>query len=133
MIALDTNVLVRFLADDDPAQSPVAAAIIEGAAERDESLFVSDVVLVETAWVLSRAYGISRAALAEVVQRLADARHVAMRDPDTARRAANAYASGKAEFTDYFIGELARDAGCDHVVTFDRALWREPAFARARA
>ena len=132
MIALDTNVLVRFLANDDPVQSPIAAAIIEEAAERDEELFVSDVVLVETAWVLSRAYHVSRSALADIVQRLADARHIAVRDVDTVRRATAAFAAGKAEFADYFIGEHAREAGCEHVVTFDRALWREPTFARAR-
>jgi len=133
VIGLDTNVLVRFLANDDATQSPVAAAIIEGAAERDEALFVSDVVLVEAAWVLSRVYQVPRGTLADILQRLADARHVSMRDADTVRRAAAAFAAGKAEFADYFIGELARKAGCEHVVTFDRALWREPAFTRPRA
>jgi predicted nucleic-acid-binding protein len=133
VIGLDTNVLVRFLANDDPTQSGIAAAVIEGATERGVALFVSDVVLVETAWVLSRAYGVTRAALADIVQRLADARHVTMRDADTVRRAVAAFAGGKAEFADYFIGELAREAGCQYVVTFDRALWREPAFTRAKA
>lgn len=133
MIALDTNVLVRFLAEDDPAQARIAAAIIEGAADRDESLFLSDIVITETTWVLARAYKVSRSTLADIVHRLADARHIAMRDENVVRRAATGYAKGKGDFADYFIRELARASGCEHVVTFDRTLWREEGFARARA
>ncbi|MEP7345084.1 MAG: type II toxin-antitoxin system VapC family toxin [Gemmatimonadaceae bacterium] len=130
MIALDTNVLVRFLAQDDPVQARIAAEIIEGAADRDESLFLSDVVIAETAWVLTRAYKVTRKALADILLRLADARHIEMRDDDIVRRAATAFAAGRGDFADYFIRELSLESGCDQVVTFDRALWRE-GFARA--
>ncbi len=133
MIALDTNVLVRFLAQDEPAQARIAAEIVEGAADRDETLFLSDVVIAETAWVLTRAYKVSRSALADILHRLADARHIEMRDDDIVRRAATAFAKGKGDFADYLVRELSRESGCDHVVTFDRALWREEGFARAQA
>lgn len=131
MIALDTNVLVRYLAQDDPAQARVVSDIIERAAEQDAPLFLSDVVIVETSWVLARAYKVSRSSIADVLHRLADARHVEMRDDDSVRRAAAAYAKGKGDFADYFVRELSRDAGCDEVLTFDRTLWREDGFRRA--
>ena len=132
MIAIDTNVLVRYLVQDDAAQARIASAIIDGVAEADDEIFVSDVVLVETAWVLGRAYDVRRSTLAEVVLRLADARHVVLRDDALVRRAVGAFASGKGDFADYFARELAREAGCDELVTFDRALWREPGFTRAK-
>lgn len=56
MIALDTNLLVRFLVEDDKAQSAKAARLVESAVARNQTLFVSDIVLCETVWVLLSAY-----------------------------------------------------------------------------
>ncbi len=61
MIGLDTNVLVRFLVEDDAEQAVRAKGVVRRAIERDEKLFVSDVVVCELAWVLERAYGLGRA------------------------------------------------------------------------
>jgi predicted nucleic-acid-binding protein len=133
MIAVDTNVLVRYLAQDDPDQARIAEAIIDGAAERDDTLFVSDVVLAETAWVLTRTYRVSRSTLAEIVHRLADARHVAFRNDDRVRVVAIAFAQGSGDFADYLVRELAHEAGCSRVATFDRTLWKEEGFERATA
>ena len=60
MIGLDTNILARYLAQDDPKQSPRATKLIERAIAADEPLFINHIVLCELAWVLTRAYGFTR-------------------------------------------------------------------------
>lgn len=131
MIALDTNVLVRFLVDDDVQQSGRAAAIVQSAIDAQQSLFVSDVVLCEVVWVLDRAYGVTRAEIAATLGRLLFARHLAFGAVEVLRRALAGFKSGRGNFADYVIREHALEAGCDAVVTFDRALLREPGFRRA--
>jgi predicted nucleic-acid-binding protein len=128
MIALDTNVLVRFLVEDDKQQTARAARVIQGATERDESLFVSDIVLCELVWVLSSSYKTSRTAIAATLGRLVQARQLAFADSERVRRATDAYVSGGGDFADYLIREHARDAGCSAVATFDRALLKEHLF-----
>ena len=128
MIALDTNVLVRFLVEDDKAQSAKAAKLVERAAARDETLFVSDVVICETVWVLLSAYEVSRAEVGDILGQLFRATHLSLRDVDGLMRALEAFVAGKGDYADYVIKQHARAAGCDNVVTFDRALLKEAGF-----
>lgn len=128
--ALDTNVLVRFLVEDDATQAAAAAAVVERAVAADEPLFVSDIVLCETVWVLAGSYRVPRAEILAVLRDLLRARHLAFASPDQITRALDAFGKGKGEFADYLIREHARTAGCDTVVTFDRALLNERGFAR---
>lgn len=128
MIALDTNVLVRFLVQDDPAQSARAAKLIERAVARNEALFVSDLVLCETVWVLLSAYRVPRAEVADLLAQVLKASHLAFRDAEALLRALRAFVRGKGDFTEYVIREHALIAGCDDVATFDRALLKEKGF-----
>lgn len=128
MIALDTNVLVRFLVEDDKAQSAKAAKLVERAAARDGTLFVSGVVICETVWVLLSAYEVSRAEVGDILGQLFRATHLSFRDVDGLMRALEAFVAGKGDYADYVIKEHARAAGCDNVVTFDRALLKEAGF-----
>lgn len=128
MIALDTTVLVRYLVEDDARQTALAAALIDRAIREDQLLFISDVVLCETVWVLSGAYGFAQAQIAAVVRDLLRAKHLAFSVPDQLTRAHAAYAAGKGDFADYLVREHARGAGCDEVATFDKVLLRERGF-----
>ena len=130
MIGLDTNVLVRFLVEDDAGQAARAKNVVQHAIERDERLFVSDVVMCELAWVLERAYGLGRAELTETLRALLSAKHLTMGNADVLARALAAHGSGRGGFPDYVIRETARGAGCQTVATFDKALLREPGFER---
>ena len=130
MIGLDTNVLVRFLVEDVAEQAARAKGVVRRAIERDEKLFVSDVVVCELAWVLERAYGLGRAELAETLRSLLSVKHLAIGNADLLERALAAYGDGRGGFPDYVIGEIARDAGCRVVATFDKALLREAGFER---
>lgn len=125
MLALDTNVLVRFLVEDDEVQTARAAKLVAHAVRRGEPLFVADVVLCETVWVLRASYEFDRQEIADVLQRVLKAAHLTFADSDALKRAAEAFAHGKGDFADYVIREQARAAGCDRVATFDHALLRE--------
>jgi predicted nucleic-acid-binding protein len=128
MIAPDTNVLVRFLVEDDPAQTARASALVERAVAAGEQVFVAEVVLVETVWVLARAYRLPRNAIVEALRKLVAARHVALAAPERVVRALVAYAAGPGDFSDYLVREDAVEHDCRLLVTFDRALHGQPGF-----
>lgn len=118
MIGLDTNVLVRYLVQDDPDQSALASAVIEDLDEGRRG-FLSLVVLVELHWVLRRAYGVGAAEVLDVLDRLLRARELLVQDADLVRRAWRR-AKGGADFPDALIAELGDAAGCEVTVTFDQ-------------
>jgi predicted nucleic-acid-binding protein len=126
--ALDTNVLVRFLVEDDKAQSARAAKLVERTVAAGRSLFVSDVVLCEVVWVLASCYRVSTSEIVGTLRRLLHAKHLAFDAPDRLAAALDAFEQGRGDFADYLIREHARSAGFDEVATFDRALLKEPGF-----
>jgi predicted nucleic-acid-binding protein len=128
VIALDTNVLVRYLVEDDRAQTAAAAALIERSVAEDKACFVSGIVLCETVWVLTVSYRVPRREVGAILRELLRARHLAFDSPDQLARALEAFTRGRGDFADYLIREQARAAGCRTVATFDRALLGEPGF-----
>jgi predicted nucleic-acid-binding protein len=129
MFALDTNLIVRLLVEDDVAQSGRAAKLVRKAIDRSEQLFVSDIVMCEVVWVLRSGYGFGRTEIADVLQHLLRATHLAFASSGSLKRAAEPYGRGRGDFSDYVIREHARTAGCERVATFDRALLKEEHFA----
>jgi predicted nucleic-acid-binding protein len=130
MIALDTNVVVRFLVEDDPKHGERASALIRTAIAAGDRLFVAQVVVCELVWVLESAYALARAEIVPVLRGLIAAEHLELETADAIRRAVDAYANGRGDLADYLIREQAQAAGCSGVATFDRALLREPNFVR---
>lgn len=128
-LALDTNVLVRYLVEDDERQTRAAAALVDRAIAAGEPLFVSDLVLCETVWVLAGSYLVPRAEIGATLRDLVRAKHLEFATVDLLARAVEAFAQGKGDFADYVIREHARAAGYELVATFDRALLREQGFA----
>ena len=118
MIGLDTNVLVRYLVQDDAIQSPKATACIESfTAERRG--FVSLTALVELVWVLSSCYEMDKDGLIRVIDTLLRTNYLAVEQPDTAWRAVHLFRLSKADFEDCLIACSCRAAGCDEILTFD--------------
>ncbi len=128
--ALDTNVLVRYLTMDDPEQGRRAEALIDGGAEGGARFFVAQVVLCELVWVLTRTFGFARPQIAAALSGILGGAQFIVEDADLARRALQRYAAGSADFADYLIAERARQAGCQEVATFDKALLREEGFTQ---
>jgi predicted nucleic-acid-binding protein len=125
---IDTNVLVRFLTEDDPAQARKAAAWIRTVAGRHEKCFISPIVLCELAWVLRGAYDVSKADLITTLDRLLATSQFVIGDKDVIRSAIAAYRAGRGDFADYVIGAAHVEDGCEKTVTFDRRLRDAPAF-----
>ena len=118
MTGLDSNVLLRYLTQDDAAQAARATRLIERELSERAPGFISLVVLVETCWVLKRIYGVTPAEISTTVRDLLDTRQLTIE-----RRAAVARAlerAGAGNVTDALIADIALDAGCSRVVTFDR-------------
>ncbi len=118
MIGIDTNVMVRYLVQDDPGQSSAAATAIDALTE-DEPGFLSLVTVVELYWVLRKAYKISADRCADLIGMLLDAREIRI-DRDSLVRVALGETREGLDFADALIAETGRSAGCDHTVTFDR-------------
>jgi len=122
LIALDTNVLVRFLVRDDEDQAARALRRLTEITEADDTAFVPDIVLAELVWVLRSTYRFPRARIISVLRELYTARHLSFASPDRVARALSAFESGRGDFADYLIREQSRDHGSEAVVTFDRRI-----------
>lgn len=118
MIGLDTNVLVRYVMQDDARQSPRANRLIE-ALTADEPGFVPLVALVELVWVLGSGYQLSREQLAAVLERLLRSKELVIDRADLVMQALVRFSSGAADFADALIERVAAAAGCDATFSFD--------------
>ena len=123
MPGIDTNVLVRYLVEDDPEQAQAARALLEGLSP-DSPGFICREVLVELVWVLSRAYRFSRAQIAFVLDQLGSTEGLVVEAGDDVAHAAIRYGVGGAGFSDLMILAAAERAGAGPLYTFDRALAR---------
>ena len=119
MIGLDTNVLVRYLAQDDPKQSPKATRLIESLTA-DAPGYISGVSVVELVWVLTGCYALTRRELCEVLETLLRSKGIVVAHADTVWKALRLFNDGKADFADCLIERSASEAGCSHTATFDR-------------
>ena len=128
MIGLDTNILVRYLAQDDPVQSPKATELIERRLSEENPGFVSVVAMVETAWVLDRAYGLAGREIAAAIERTLQADVLVVEDEQEVFAAMIALREGHGSFADALIGGLGGRAGCTHTLTFDQKASRLPGF-----
>lgn len=128
MIGLDTNILVRYLAEDDPVQSPKAVEIIERRLTEDNPGFVSIVAMVETVWVLDRAYGLDGHEIAAAVERMLQADTLVVEDEQEVFTAMIALKERQGSFADALIGALGARAGCSQTLTFDRKALRLQSF-----
>lgn len=118
MIGLDTNVLVRYLVGDDPAQTAAATSTIDALTEVDRG-FVSLVVAVETYWVLKQTYRFPRETCVEALTRLLASRELEFELSGRLRDALDLARQGH-DLADALISEAGRAAGCARTVTFDR-------------
>ncbi len=130
MIAFDTNVLLRLLLNDDAGQARQAQDLIDQAVAASDRVLLPDVVLCELEWVLESVYAFPRARIVMTLRRLLDADEFAFAHRAAANRALERYAGGKADFSDYLIGESATQAGATTTYTFDRVLSRSAGFSR---
>ena len=123
MIGIDTNVLVRYVVQDDPRQAAIASQFIETTLGDDEPGWIASVVLCEFVWVLEAAYGYARNSIVPTLQRLFEIDRFRIEAPSLAWRALDEYRAG-ADFSDALIALANEHEGCGYTATFDRAASR---------
>ncbi len=118
MKGLDTNVLVRYIMQDDAKQALKATKLIESM-ESSNPGFVSNISLVELYWVLTSCYDLSNAQVTQAIEIMMRAKTLVLERPEQIARAQNLFKAGKADFADCLIHHSAIDAGCTETLTFD--------------
>jgi len=119
MIGLDSNVIVRYLTQDDPVQSARANRLIERQLSENAPGFISQIVLVELCWVLKRLYRATGAELRQTVQDLLDARQFMVEQRGAVIQAVKKLDTA-GDIADSLIVEVARTVGCERIVTFEK-------------
>ena len=130
MIGLDTNILIRYLTQDDPVQSPKATEIIERKLTPANPGFVSIVTMAEVVWVLDRAYGLNATEIVTSIERMLQVDVLVIENEQEVFAAMIGLKQGLGTFADALISELGAKAGCVYTLTFDRKALRLPAFRR---
>jgi predicted nucleic-acid-binding protein len=128
MIGLDSNILVRYLTQDDPAQSATATQVIERGLNIANPGFVSVVTMAEVVWVLDRAYSFTDSEIAAAIEGMLQIEVLVIENEKEVFAAMVALKQGKGAFADALIAELGARAGCSHTLTFDKKALRLPAF-----
>jgi predicted nucleic-acid-binding protein len=118
MIGLDTNVLARYIMQDDAKQSPKATRLIEGLTPEAPG-FVPVVAVVELVWVLSSAYGLDRPQVSAALELLLRSKEIVLDRADLVLQAQRKFGTSNADFADGLIERIASDAGCSATMTFD--------------
>ena len=127
MIGLDTNVLARYLAQDDPRQSASATRFIETRLSERSPGFISLVVLAELCWVLERVYSATHQEICETVADLLETPRFYLQQREVVQESVRFFQDKKSSRTglaDLLIAQLALHAGCSAIVSFDRAAVR---------
>lgn len=122
MKALDTNILARYLRDDDPVQSKRAAHFIQRAARQNEPLFVNHVVLCELVWILSSVYEHRKEEIVDMIEAVLLTGQFQLEDKSSIELALEDYKKSKADFSDCLIGRRNRACGSETTLSFDRRL-----------
>lgn len=122
MIGIDTNVLVRYLTQDDAIQARKVDAFLEAVVEEGSRLRVDDIVLCEVVWVLRAAYRLGKPMIVAALDRVLGTAIFSFDDRELLRGALADYLDGPGDFSDYVIGRRNARAGCEHTATFDRQL-----------
>ena len=119
MIGLDTNVLVRYIMQDDAKQAPLANRLVESLSAESPG-FVPLVALVELNWVLASAYGLDSEQIVQALEGLLRTREIVVEKAETVWKALRMFQRTQADLADCLIERSAAEAGCARTMTFDR-------------
>lgn len=121
MIGLDTNVIVRYIVQDDAKQSAKSTKIIEALAAKDETIAISQITLCEIVWVLERCYQASREEIIRVLNQIMHIKQIKIEHENTARLALKDFTNiSGVDFSDCIIGRQNLSRGCEYTYTFDK-------------
>jgi len=121
VIGLDTNILVRYIVQDDPKQSPVATRLVENECTAERPGFVTLIVLVELVWVLETCYESAKTDILAVLRTLLRAKQLVVEEAETAWKGVRLFEGCSADFADCLIERAGDRNECEFTVTFDLA------------
>lgn len=131
MLGIDTNVLVRFLVQDDDSQFEKARKLIKREVAAGRRVFVNQLVLMETEWVLRSRYAVPKNQVIEAISGLLDSNDVKFEDEPVIEEALFIWKDSAADFADCLIGAKNRRLGCRATATFDSKASRLACFLAA--
>ncbi|NET71464.1 MAG: type II toxin-antitoxin system VapC family toxin [Sphaerospermopsis sp. SIO1G2] len=120
MIGLDTNILIRYFAQDDAKQSAKASEIIEQQLSKEHPAFIGSIVLVEMVWVLTRLYKMQPVDIMLIVKELINAVDIQLEHHEETWKAHQLVLSDNLDFSDALLGAIHHRHGCNYTLTFDR-------------
>ena len=128
MLGIDTNVLVRFLVRDNAVQFEKARKLIKREVSAGRRVFVNQLVIMETEWVLRSRYIVSKNQIIEAISGLLDAAVVQFEDEPAIEEALFLWKDTTADFADCLIGAKNRRLGCRAMASFDLKASKLPGF-----
>jgi predicted nucleic-acid-binding protein len=120
MIGLDTNVLVRYIAQDDPRQAAKAAHLIERECSEARPGFITTVALAELVWVMEECYRSAKPEIVAILQRILRTRQFIVEEAETVWKAVRLFEAARADFADCLIDRINAAHDCEFTATFDR-------------
>jgi len=131
MIGIDTNILVRYLTQDDIEQAQVVDQIFNTHATSPNSIFINNIVICELIWVLERGYKYNKEIITKSIKQILSTEEFAFENQELLWLALNQYSLNNLDFSDALIGELNKDFGCAKTLTFDQTAVKSSNFTLA--
>jgi predicted nucleic-acid-binding protein len=128
LIGLDTNVLVRYIAQDDPLQSKLASDLLENKCSVENPGLINEITLCEVIWVLKRAYRYDKTVILSVIKQLLSINEIYILSHTEAWGAYYDYEIGNADFSDYFIAHINKKMGWLFTFSFDKKAYQNESF-----
>lgn len=128
MIGIDTNVLIRYIAQDDPHQTQLATTFIEKTCTTENPGFINHITLCEMCWVLKRLYKTRREQLRQIIEQLLRTAELAVQQPQIVWMALGAFQKSDADFPDCLIAQVNAANNCAATVTLDQQAARVAGF-----
>ncbi len=120
MIGIDTNILIRYFVGDDKKQSNKASLYLEENCTIKNPGFITSIVLCEVVWVLESAYGYDKENILLLLKKLLTTSELLIENQDSALKALRVYEKGTADFSDYYIANIAKNYKAEKTITFDK-------------
>ena len=121
MIGIDTNVIVRYIVQDDAKQAKAATKLIEHSCSKDNPGYINHIVLCEIVWVLRRNYKLDKQSICQVIEQIMRTDRLVIEDIQLVWKALEAFKETKADFADCLLGQRNLQAGCQYTATLDNA------------
>lgn len=132
MIGLDTNIIVRYLVQDDPVQAALATSYIEENCTEENRGFINHLVLCELVWVLESCYQQSKDSIILVLETILKTNQLQVMQVEAVLSALDGFKQSSADFSDHLIASVNKFNGADATVTFDKKAAKQPLFELLR-